>query len=258
MNRFSLFNIKITDGTQEEYIELVFKNLENGKKTHIVTLNSLMLLKSLFSKKFKNILQKAELVFIESYGVELACKLLGIKINKRIAGIDFFRDLLYYIDQYDKTVYLLGGSFNTLMKTEKNIKLAYPKIRIVGRYYGFFKKEEEKKINIAIQKAAPDFIFVALGSPKQENWIFSNIDKIKIGMGVGGSFDVFSGKRKRAPKFFINNNIEWLYRILFIPGKFFLIFPLSLFGFIIIFYSLIYRIKKIFIKNKINLEKDYD
>jgi len=246
MNKFSIFGINITNGTTDEFIDLIFKNLEIGKKTHIVTLNSLILLRSLFSKKLKNILKNAELVFIESIGVELAARLLGYKVNKRIAGIDFFRELLFHIDTHYKTIYLLGGSFDTIIKAEKNIKIAFPTIKIVGRYQGYFNKDEEEKIKIAIQKASPDFIFVGMGCPKQEYWISSNIDKIKVAMGVGGSFDVFAGKRKRAPQSFIKNGFEWFYRIFFIPGRIFQIFPLLLFGFIILNYAAFMKIKKLF------------
>lgn len=248
MRKFSIFGLSITDGTTDEFVNLIFDNLKNGKKTHIVTLNSLMLLRTIFSRKYKNIIKNAELVFVESAGVEIACKLLGYKIKNRIAGIDFFRELLYHIDHFQKSVYLFGGSFDTITKTEKNIKLAFPTIRIVGRYKGYFNKEEEEKIKIAIQKANPDFIFVALGVPKQEKWISLNSDIINVAMGVGGSFDVFAGKRKRAPEFFQNHGLEWLYRIVFIPGRIFQIFPLFLFSIIVVFYVSFMKIKKLFIK----------
>ncbi len=258
MNELKLYGLTIKDGTLEEYINYIFDNLNQGKKTHIITLNSLMLLKTLVSKKYKNIVKNAELVFIDGFGVELAFKMLGIKVNKRIAGIDFFTNLLYYIDYYNKSLYLLGGSFEVVNIVEKNIKLAYPSIRIVGRYQGYYKKEEEIKISTAIKKASPDFIAVSLGFPKQEYWIYKNKDTIKVAIGLGGSFDIFAGKRKRAPKFFIDNNFEWLYRIFTIPGKLFLIFPLFLYFLIISFYSIFYHIKRLFTKKIKLLEKIYD
>jgi N-acetylglucosaminyldiphosphoundecaprenol N-acetyl-beta-D-mannosaminyltransferase len=258
MNKISIFGLTITNGTSEEFIEYIFKNLEEGKKTHIITLNSLILLRSLFSPRLKNIIKNSELVFIESVGVELACKLIGFKVNKRIPGIDFFRELLYYIDIRFKSIYLLGASFDTITKAEKNIKKAFPSIKVIGRYHGYFKKDEEEKINIAIKKSSPDFIFVAMGSPKQEYWIASNLDKIKVAMGVGGSFDVFAGKRKRAPKKFINGGFEWLYRIVSHPTRIFQIFPLLLFCFITLNYALFIRIKKIFSKKNTKSEGKND
>lgn len=248
MNKISVFGISIANGNSEEFIEFIFKNLEEGKKTHIVTLNSLILLRSLFSPKLKNIIKNSELVFIESIGVELACKLIGFKVNRRIAGIDFFRELLHYIDNRFKSIYLLGSSFDTITKAEKNIKKAFPSIKIVGRYHGYFKKDEEEKINIAIKKSSPDFIFVAMGSPKQELWIASNLDIIKVAMGVGGSFDVFAGKKRRAPQKFIDNGFEWLYRIITDPKRIFQIFPLFLFALITLYYAIFIRIKNLFHK----------
>lgn len=249
MEKFSIFGLNIINADSEELINLTFENLRNGKKTHIVTLNSLMVLRTIFSRKFKNIIKNAQIVYVESIGVQIACKMLGIKLKNRICGIDFFRELLHYIEIYNKSIYLLGGSLDTITKVEKNIKVAFPSVRIVGRYYGYFNKEEEDKIVIAIQKASPDFLFVALGSPKQEYWISKNFEKIKIAMGVGGSFDIFSGKKKRAPKIFINNGFEWLYRILTDPVRIFQIFSLFLFSLITIFYSFFKKIKKLFTKN---------
>lgn len=248
MEKISIFGLNILSASSDELIELVFKNLESEKKTHIISLNSLMVLRSIFSKKFRNILKEAEIVFVESVGVEIACKLMGYKINKRINGIDFFRELLYHIDQHYNSIYLLGGKLDVVTKVEKNIKIAFPSIKIVGRYDGYFNKEEEKKISIAIQKASPDFTFVALGSPKQEYWINKNRDKIKVAMGVGGSFDIFAGKKKRAPEFFIKNGLEWFYRISTNPIKVFQFFPLFCYFLIVLNYSLFHFIKRLIYK----------
>ncbi|HOV45418.1 MAG: WecB/TagA/CpsF family glycosyltransferase [Spirochaetes bacterium] len=244
LKSFKLFGIKIITATHEEISSYALKRLDDGLFTHIVSLNSIILFKSLFSKKYRQILKNADLVFIESFGVELTCRLLGIKTEKRVNGIDLLRELLYYANIYNKTIYLLGGKFDVLTKAERNIKFSYPQIRIVGRHHGYFDAAEDEKISIAIQKSAPDFIFVAMGAPKQDFWINSHREtcNLKVAMGVGGSFDIFAGTRKRAPETVQELNLEWLYRSLFPPKRIFNLIPLFFYGIFIIFYSLGFKL----------------
>ena len=101
------------------------------------------------------------------------------------------------------------------------LKEKYPNIKIVGTINGY--EKDNKKIIDKINKSKADIIFVALGSPKQELWITENMDKlcVKVYQGVGGSFDVFSGNIKRAPKWMQNCGLEWFYRLLKEPKRIF-------------------------------------
>lgn len=104
-----------------------------------------------------------------------------------------------------------------------NLKQKYPGIKVEGYHHGYFDQDEEKKIIEEIIESKPDIIFVALGAPKQEKWIWDNKDKLpaKIAMGVGGSLDVLAGRVKRAPEFFRKAGLEWFYRLIKEPKRFF-------------------------------------
>ena len=116
----------------------------------------------------------------------------------------------------------------------ENILIDYPNIQIVGTLNGYF--DSSLPIIEKINEQRPDFVFVCLGAPKQEKWIYENKEKIKCGvlLGIGGSLDVFAKTAKRAPEFFIKLNIEWLYRLLKNPSRIGRMMALPKFGFAVI------------------------
>ena len=103
-----------------------------------------------------------------------------------------------------------------------NIQKVHPKLRVVGMHDGYFTNAEERLIVEEINQSGADFLCVALGSPKQEKFIYDHINELKpkAAMGVGGSLDVISGTLKRAPKFYRENGLEWLYRLLQQPSRY--------------------------------------
>ena len=116
---------------------------------------------------------------------------------------------------------MYGAKKEIIKKAKENLEIKFPNIKIVGIIDGY-EKDNDKIIKlINISKA--DIVFVALGSPKQEYWITENMDKVnaKIFQGVGGSFDVFSGNIKRAPKWMQQIGLEWLYRLIKEPKRIF-------------------------------------
>ena len=132
-------------------------------------------------------------------------------------------------------VFLYGAKEETIKLAKSKLEEKYQNIKIVG-YINGYEKDNDKIIK-AINKSHADIIFVALGSPKQENWITSNMDKIDalIFQGVGGSFDVISGNIKRAPIWMQKAGLEWLYRLIKEPKRIFRQLKLFKFLFLIIF-----------------------
>ena len=118
-------------------------------------------------------------------------------------------------------IFLYGAKEEVVKTAKKKLKEKYENIKIVGTMNGY--EKDEQKIIDAINKSNADIVFVALGSPKQENWILNNKEKInaKIFQGVGGSFDVISGNIKRAPKWMQKIGLEWLYRLIKEPKRIF-------------------------------------
>jgi len=147
-----------------------------------------------------------------------------------------FEALLDYANENNLSIYFLGTQDEILEKVIERIEKEYPGIEIAGYHNGFFKEENEVLEDLKDKKF--DILFVAMGSPKQEYFIYDNFDKIdaKIFMGVGGSFDVFSGKFKRAPNLIRKLGLEWLYRFILEPRK---RFPrvIQLFNFMILVFK---------------------
>ncbi|WP_369405030.1 WecB/TagA/CpsF family glycosyltransferase [Piscibacillus salipiscarius] len=129
-------------------------------------------------------------------------------------------DYLKYANQEQKSVYLLGAKEHVVEKAATKIKNKYPNLVLAGYHHGYIDINDSKIIN-QIQEAKPDFVFVALGYPKQEEWIYTHKEKLDKGivMGVGGSFDIWAGEAKRAPKVWLKLNLEWLYRLVTNPTR---------------------------------------
>ena len=137
-------------------------------------------------------------------------------------------------------IFMYGAKPEIVKKAKENLEKKYPNINIVG-YIDGYEKDNEKIVNM-INESGADIMFVALGSPKQEFWINENKKKLncKIYQGVGGSFDVFSGTIKRAPKWMQKCGLEWFYRLIKEPKR--IVRQLGLFKFLVL--ALVERRKK--------------
>ena len=145
--------------------------------------------------------------------------MLGYDVKERIPGVDIAVKLLEYSNELKKKVYLFGAKQEIIDKMKEVINSKYPNAELVGSSNGYVQNKDE--VFKEIIKLKPDVVMVALGIPNQEKLIYKHLKKFKKGIfiGVGGSFDVISGSKKRAPKLFVKLNIEWLYRICKEPSR---------------------------------------
>jgi len=215
----SLFGYRLENldfnGAKNRIVEFIKEN----KKAVITPINPEKIIKSFKDEKLREILLKSDLLLPDGYGIIFASKILGIHLKERITGIDMFEALLDYANKEELSIYFLGTQEEILEKVIERVKKEYSKIKIAGFHNGFFKDNGE--VLNDLKNKSFDILFVAMGSPKQEFFIFDNFDKIdaKVFMGVGGSFDVFSGKFKRAPYLVRKSGLEWLYRFILEPKK---------------------------------------
>ena len=225
-----ILDINVCTLDYNELKKAVKKNIENSKKSFIVAINPEKVIKSRVDSDLKNILNNAKYPIPDGIGIVVASKLRNGKIKKRITGIDSMEMLCELANENKYKVFLYGTKEEVLLTAVNNLKNKYPNMEIVGYINGYVK--DEKKIIKQINKAKPNILFVALGSPKQELFIKNNIDNINcnIFQGVGGSFDVISGNIKRAPIFIQKLGLEWFYRLLKEPKR--IIRQLSLFKFL--------------------------
>jgi len=199
--------------------------IDENKNFHIVTINPEMIMNAQKNSAFFEILNNSDLNITDGTGVSLALKLRGFA-QKPVRGVDFSRSLVKLANDNNYKIGFLGAKEEVILKTIENFKKQYPSLNVVYSRNGYFSSFEEIKNDII--KAEPQILLVALGSPKQEE-IIAELKKYLQGcvlIGVGGSFDVFSGIVKESPEIYRKTGLEWLYRTIKQPQRFKRIFPL--------------------------------
>lgn len=210
----------------EDAIQFVHQNLKENKGMQIVTINPEMIAIGRKNDDFGRIINDADLVIPDGVGIKLALKIKGTS-QQNIPGIEFSKKLIALCELEGYTIGLLGAKEEVVQKAAKNLRDEHPSLNITYVRNGYFSEADENIIKEELKAISPKIIFVALGAPKQELLI----SKIKAEMpetifiGVGGSFDVWSGMVKRAPEVYQKLGLEWLYRTMKEPARFKRIFP---------------------------------
>lgn len=205
---------RVYSDSKESYYKELKKELKNNGKRFIITANPEIIMYSENDKKILDMLLDENVSIVpDGIAVVKAANKLGFKVKERITGVDIAEKLLEYSNELGKKVYLFGSKQEVIDSMINVIKEKYPKVNLVGATNGYVKDKD--KIMKDLKKLQPDVVMVALGVPAQEKLIYKHISQYSKGIfiGVGGSFDVISGTKKRAPKIFIKTNTEWLYRI---------------------------------------------
>lgn len=207
-----------------EAVKTAKSSIEKGENLHVVTINPEMIMLAGKNREFARILEEAELVIPDGVGVKLALKLKGI-VQEQIRGIDFSHKLIEICAENGYRLALLGAKEEVVTKAAANLKSEFNNLNIVYTQNGYFKNEQN--VIEELTKSAPQVVLVALGAPGQE-FIISKLKQKLTGavlVGVGGSFDVYSGLVQEAPAIWRKLNLEWLYRTICDPKRFKRIFP---------------------------------
>lgn len=187
-----------------------------GRGVQVVTLNAEMVMQARQNPPLQKVISEAECVVPDGAGVVLYLKLHG-KVVKRCPGIELAEKLVQWAESTGKTVFLLGGAKGVCEQVERRWKQCYPNLRIVGTHHGFFLADPTQTQAVAdkLKAEQPDIVLVGLGVPRQELWIAQHrhLCPHSLWIGVGGSLDIWSGNKERAPQWFRENNLEWLYRL---------------------------------------------
>lgn len=186
----------------------------------VFTPNPEIIMKAYKSEEYKNVLNSADMVVPDGIGVVYAAKILGKPVPERVAGYDLTCNMLKYAGENGISVYIYGGRDGIAKKAAENIERSFG-ARVCGYQHGYHK--DTQFITDEIIEKKPGIILVCLGAPKQEMWINENRDKFPpcLMIGAGGSADVLAGEAKRAPDIFIKMHLEWFYRLLKQPSRFF-------------------------------------
>lgn len=211
---------RIYGGECSEFYSLLKNDIKNGKKRFVVTVNPEILTAAENDEVISGmLLDEGTSLVPDGISVVKACKMLDIPVKERIAGVELAEYLLKELNEQKGSLYLFGAAKEVVETLAEKIKNEYSGIRLAGFSDGYV--EDKDRVFEEIERLAPDVCMVALGVPSQEKLIYSHYHKLEKGIfvGVGGSFDVLSGTKKRAPDFFLKHNIEWLYRIIKEPKR---------------------------------------
>ncbi len=211
---------KLYTKSANDFYKDVEQNLKNERKMFIITANPETFTYGSNDKIIDEMLLNKKTTLIpDGIGIVKASNMLNYRVKERITGIDLSEHLLKICSENKYKVALLGAKEEVLKSLKEKIKKEYPGIKLIKTANGYIKNKDE--FFEKLSNTEVDVCLVALGIPDQELLIYKHLDKFKKGIfvGVGGSFDVMSGTKKRAPKIFQKLNLEWLYRIIKEPKR---------------------------------------
>jgi N-acetylglucosaminyldiphosphoundecaprenol N-acetyl-beta-D-mannosaminyltransferase len=198
----------------EDYVAWLVERLQARQGTHVVTINAEMTMQARQNPALARVIQSAELVVPDGSGVVLYLRSRGEKI-KRCPGIELSEQVVEQAVRNQWRIFLLGGAPTVVDQVVSIWQQRWQNVAIAGTHHGYFDAVSEAQVCEQLQAAQADLILVGLGVPRQELWIdqHRHLCPKAIWIGVGGSFDIWSGRKIRAPQWIGDNHLEWLYRL---------------------------------------------
>lgn len=254
-NRINLFHVGIDRVDAKSVISQIEQFILSKKSHLVVTPDTLAILRAQKDVEYYKIIQGANLVTPDGAGILWATSTLYQPLKERVAGIDIIQGICQLAAKKAYSIYLLGAAPGITKETSLKLMKKYPGLKIVGNHHGYFhasslsdkmfrcnieknantnvknkdseieynKNKEEEIIIQEINDKKPDILLVGMGVPRQEKWIARNLKSkrlnVPVCMGVGGSFDVLSGKIPRAPLWMQKHGMEWVYRFIKQPKR---------------------------------------
>lgn len=200
----------------------ILESFVSEKRPHmVVTADASGLAQAQADPEHLEIIQRADLVTPDSVGVMWAAKRAGQPISERVSGVDLVERVCALSADKGYRIYFLGAAPGVAELAAEKLRLKHPGCNIVGVRHGYFPSDSDTVVAQEVAQFRPDFLFVAMGIPRQEKFIKATMPIIRasVAIGVGGSFDVFSGRTKRAPYLFQKLKLEWAWRLLLNPKK---------------------------------------
>jgi len=216
-----LAGVKVDNVTMDQALKKLEEFIAERWPHLIVTPNPEMIVAAQNDEELHNILDNAHLRLPDGISMVVVSNILRCPLKERIAGIDFLLRSVELSALKGYRIFILGGAPGVAEATAKVLKSKHPNLIIAGTQHGYFKNEDEQQIITQIREAYPDILFAGLGMGRQEKWLARNLAdlNVPVSVGVGGSFDIISGIKKRAPKWFQDLYIEWFYRLITEPQR---------------------------------------
>ncbi len=263
-NRIKLFQVGIDQADNQKTIQKIEEFIISKTPHQIVTPDTLAVLRARKDPEYHTILKSADLVTPDGAGILWAAKTLNYPLPERVTGIDIIHNICRLAAKKGYSLYLLGSYPGVASEAALNLTREYPGIKIAGTHHGYFSYEDsqncedvkngdgvrnkkEEEIIAEIKENRPDILLVGMGVPKQEKWININLEKLDVPVcvGVGGSFDVLSGRIPRAPLWMQRHGMEWIYRSIKQPNRTFRVLALFYFIWLVVIGKIVYSLKEV-------------
>lgn len=219
--RVNLLGATVDAMTQAQTVSLVDKYIKLKEPLHLIGVNADKINMMQKNSEFSKLVNNCGIINADGISLVLASRVLGKKIPERVAGIDLMEALIKDSAKNGHRVFLLGAKEVVVRKAANVLSRANPKLKIVGVQNGYFERQDWSCIYKMLTKTNPDIIFVGITSPIKEELVnyFQSMGSNAVFMGVGGSFDVISGKIARAPQWMQVCGLEWLFRVIKEPRR---------------------------------------
>ncbi|MFP4089488.1 MAG: WecB/TagA/CpsF family glycosyltransferase [Cyclobacteriaceae bacterium] len=214
---FPVLNSKIAGLSFEEALDTIFHLAVYQKSSYVCFANVHMVVEAYKNVKFQRVVNEADLAAADGLPISKYINFFFGKKIERVASPDMLPRVMLRAAQEGKSVYFYGSSDEVLQKIRERASLDFPGLKIAGTYAPPFRQlstTEKKAIVEEINGKSPDFVFVCLGCPKQEQWMNEHLNLINSCMlGVGQAFGIYAGLTERAPMWMQKKGLEWAFRL---------------------------------------------
>jgi len=220
MQRILVMNSPMDSGTMTETVDLIKSRISDKQFTQHVVVNVAKIVNMRKDKALSESVTECDIINIDGMGVVWGARFLGHQVPERVAGVDLFHALNAMAEDESFPVFYLGAEERIVQETAARMQKKHPNLSIAGTHHGYFWDDEESVVQL-IKQSGARLLFVAITSPKKENFINKWRDQLGVDfvMGVGGTFDVVAGKVNRAPSWMQKYGLEWLYRVIQEPRR---------------------------------------
>ncbi|KMY55635.1 N-acetylmannosaminyltransferase [Bacillus sp. FJAT-27231] len=214
MEKEQYLGVSVSPYTYEEIIDDLQRRMAEGLQSTVIAVNPEKVITANRNPVVKELINNSTYQIPDGIGIVIASKMRNGDVRERVTGVDMMGRLLKFAADNGHGVFFYGAKEEVVRTAKEKLEASIPNLRIVGYANGYV--EDQQALLEQIRESGAALLFVALGSPRQELWIkdhMAELPNVKVFQGVGGSFDVYSGRVKRAPAFYRKLGLEWLYRL---------------------------------------------
>jgi N-acetylglucosaminyldiphosphoundecaprenol N-acetyl-beta-D-mannosaminyltransferase len=223
MHKVDILGCEFNAWSTKETLEQVEKLIKSEQRDYLCTVNTAILTMMRKDSQLENFINNSNFVVADGQPIIWASKYKKDPLPERVTGVELVPDLANLAAKNSWGVFLMGATQDIVTDVAEKLQVQYPNLKISGVEDGFFSGEQSLERAKLIRESEAKILIVAMGVPRQEYFIDQHWKELGVNfaVGVGGSFDVISGKVKRAPLWMQNSGLEWLYRLLQEPRRLF-------------------------------------